>query len=157
VAAPPTEAFALAVLAGAAAWVVAATGARLPVSTTHAIVGALIGAGLLLAPTAVQWHALLPRVVIPLLASSALAYAASAVINRLTRSAPECICVDLAQPIVVHPSPTAAATVKLAGRRRDDGNAGGLPRARDRVNALSAGYQQRTLGEQRRDQLRPWT
>jgi PiT family inorganic phosphate transporter len=111
VAATPTDAFALAVLTGALVWIVVATLARLPVSTTHAIVGALIGAGLLLAPGAVKWHALLPRIVIPLLASIAFAYAVSAVTNRLTRRAPECICVDVAAPIPLAPSLTSAATV----------------------------------------------
>jgi inorganic phosphate transporter, PiT family len=44
IATPPTPAFALAVLVGAAGWVALATAMRVPVSTTHAIVGALIGA-----------------------------------------------------------------------------------------------------------------
>jgi inorganic phosphate transporter, PiT family len=110
VAATPTDAFALAVLTGALAWIVVATAARLPVSTTHAIVGALIGAELLLAPTAVRWHALLPRVVFPLLAGIVVSYALAAIINRMT-SAPERICVDVAAPIPVNPSPTGAAMV----------------------------------------------
>lgn len=78
VGATPTPAFALAVLAGVDAWVVTATLLRLPVSTTHAIVGALIGAGLLLDPKEVQWPALLTRVAIPLLASAVVAFAISA-------------------------------------------------------------------------------
>jgi len=45
---PPTNAFTLAVLVGAGAWVAIATLTRLPVSTTQAIIGALVGAGLLL-------------------------------------------------------------------------------------------------------------
>lgn len=78
VGAAPTPAFALAVLAGVDAWVAAATLLRLPVSTTHAIVGALIGAGLLLAPNEVHWSALLTRVAVPLLAGAAAAFAISA-------------------------------------------------------------------------------
>lgn len=46
VAGPPAPVFALAVLVGATAWVCFATATRSPVSTTHAILGALIGAGL---------------------------------------------------------------------------------------------------------------
>src|SRR5713101_7273992 len=49
VTAKPTPAFTLAVLVGASAWLALATATRLPVSTTHAIVGSLVGAGLLLA------------------------------------------------------------------------------------------------------------
>jgi cytochrome c biogenesis protein CcdA len=71
VTAHPSRAFALAVLVGATTWVLLATATRLPVSTTHA----LIGAGLVFAPNAVQWHALVPRLVAPLMLSVTAAYA----------------------------------------------------------------------------------
>jgi inorganic phosphate transporter, PiT family len=89
VGAAPTPEFALAVQAGVVAWVAAATLLRLPVSTTHAIVGALIGAGLLLDLTQVRWSALLTRVAVPLLVSAAAAFAISAgiaVVSRMTEA-----------------------------------------------------------------------
>src|SRR5439155_10996063 len=61
-----TPALAVAALAGAAGWVGAATLARLPVSTTHALVGALLGAGLLAAPHALRWPVLGGKVAVPL-------------------------------------------------------------------------------------------
>ncbi len=59
---------------GAGAWVALATATRLPVSTTHALIGALIGAGLLLSVSSVQFAVLATRVARPLLASIAVAY-----------------------------------------------------------------------------------
>ncbi|WP_033288074.1 inorganic phosphate transporter [Amycolatopsis jejuensis] len=66
---------------------VTATLLRLPVSTTHAIVGALIGAGLLLDPNDVRWSALLTKVAIPLLASAVVAFAISAGLTVAARVA----------------------------------------------------------------------
>lgn len=94
----PTPAFALAVIVGTAAWVGLATATRLPVSTTHAIVGALVGGGLVLGPGTVNWHALAPRVVEPLLLSVVVAYGISLVLNLLPDRVPECICVDVPSP-----------------------------------------------------------
>lgn len=70
--------FLLAVGAGAAATVLLATRVGLPISTTHALVGGLAGAGLALAPGELSWSALgggyfLPLLVSPLLAASAAA------------------------------------------------------------------------------------
>ncbi|MBP2704243.1 inorganic phosphate transporter [Microbispora sp. RL4-1S] len=74
VAAKPTDGFAIAVLAATGLWVALATWLSLPVSTTHALVGALVGAGIQLAPGAVKWGALPAKVVYPLIASIFVAY-----------------------------------------------------------------------------------
>ncbi|MFE7368455.1 inorganic phosphate transporter [Streptomyces anulatus] len=83
VSADPTPAFAASVLIGTVAWVVLATVLKLPVSTTHALVGALLGAGALFASSAVQWTSLLTKVVQPLLVSILVAFAVSAVLARI--------------------------------------------------------------------------
>ena len=93
VTATPTPAFALAVVSGAAAWVVLATVARLPVSTTHAIVGALVGAGLLLGRGAVEWQAVTARVLLPMALGIVASYLISALLASLPRRLPECVCV----------------------------------------------------------------
>lgn len=81
--------FAVAVLAGTAGWVGMATAARLPVSTTHALVGALLGASMLAAPTEVRWSSLLGKVALPLLLSAVVAYLLSSLLTlRKTPSAP---------------------------------------------------------------------
>ena len=106
VTAPPTLPFALAVLVGATVWVGFATTTRLPVSTTHAIVGALIGAGTELAPGAVNWSVLLTNVAGPLLASIGVAYVASAALSWVPFGRGECLCVEV---------PTSAPRVVSGG------------------------------------------
>ncbi|MET0647831.1 MAG: inorganic phosphate transporter [Pyrinomonadaceae bacterium] len=95
VSAKPTPEFTIAVLLGAAGWVLIATATKLPVSTTHAIVGALIGAGFIFAPGSVQASVLLWRVALPLLLSIGVSYTLSATLNYLLSAAPECTCVRL--------------------------------------------------------------
>lgn len=113
VTARPTPAFALAVLAGSAAWVALATVTRLPVSTTHAIVGALVGAGLGLAPGAIAWGNLSGRVAQPLLLSVGVAYLASFLLNVLPPGVPECVCVGV-EDIPLPPVPANPPGVTLA-------------------------------------------
>lgn len=79
---------ALATLVGAILWVAIATKISMPVSTTHAITGAIIGAGVLsLGVNHIKWGALNSRVFIPLLASPVIsiivAYFLWSIIMRL--------------------------------------------------------------------------
>jgi len=100
----PSARLALAVLAGAAGWVGLATLARLPVSTTHALVGALIGAGLLAAPDALRWPALTGKVALPMVASAVAAYLLSALLGGPARPRVE----DPGLRAVVLPVPSLA-------------------------------------------------
>lgn len=97
ISARPTAAFTLAVLCGAAGWVTVATARRLPVSTTHAIIGSLLGAGVLYAPASVEWAAVLRRLAGPLLLSIGASYVLSATLNRLSArraaASADCVCV----------------------------------------------------------------
>lgn len=95
VSAKPTAVFTLAVLIGVTSWVVIATISRLPVSTTHAIVGALVGGGLVYSAGSVNPGVLLARFALPLLLSIALSYSLSAVLNYVFRQLPQCTCVQM--------------------------------------------------------------
>jgi len=101
VSAKPTPAFILAVICGAVGWVAIATSARLPVSTTHAIIGSLFGTGLLYAPASVAWSNIAPKLALPLLLSIAISYALSARLNgifaRRNAEAGDCLCVGAEQ------------------------------------------------------------
>ncbi|SFW75178.1 inorganic phosphate transporter [Amycolatopsis australiensis] len=79
-----TDAFAVAVLAGAAFWVGLATVLRLPVSTTHALIGGMVGAGLLMSTGGVSWSAVGSKLVTPLLVSIVVAYAVTLVLTVAT-------------------------------------------------------------------------
>ena len=98
VSAKPTQAFTLAVICGTIGWVIIATVTRLPVSTTHAIIGSLLGAGLLFSPSAIAWSSLVPRLAVPLLLSIVASYALSAGLNlifaRQSVEAVDCLCFE---------------------------------------------------------------
>lgn len=112
-----TPAFFIAVLAGACGWVLFASRTGLPVSTTHAITGALTGAGLVAFGAAkFEWSFLgakfaLPLAVSPVL-SLALVYLIAWPVALLTAwYAGRCACVVAAVP--VQPSGGAAAAASL--------------------------------------------
>lgn len=103
-------AFALAVASGAAAAVLIATRVGLPISTTHSLVGGLVGAGLAGSATGVDFSQLGKAFFLPLLLSPVL----SALIGYfLYRALPkhsakqDCIC-------VVEPAPQMAADGTMA-------------------------------------------
>ena len=85
VSATPTAPFAAAVLIGTAGWVALATVFKLPVSTTHALIGSLLGAGTVFASSAVQWNAILVKLVGPLLLSVVVAYGLTVLLTTISR------------------------------------------------------------------------
>ena len=83
-AAPP--ALAGAVLFGAIAWVLVASRTGLPVSTTHALTGALVGAGLVaIGSDGLTWSAITQKIALPLLLSPVLALSLSLVLHPVIR------------------------------------------------------------------------
>lgn len=91
--------FYIAVLIGACGWVLLASRTGMPVSTTHAIIGALCGAGLIaFGRASVQWSALgmrfaVPLAISPLLSLTLVYVAAFPVLWIVSRTAARCACV----------------------------------------------------------------
>ena len=90
-------------LVGAAAWVLIATRTGLPVSTTHAIVGSLVGvAATAYGVDGVRWSALGSKIVMPLLLAPMLSMALVVLLLKVTKRfagsatapMPDCLCAD---------------------------------------------------------------
>ena len=80
-AASPSYTLAFAVAIGALAWVGIATRIALPVSTTHSIVGAIVGTGIAAHGLSnIHWSAVVEKVVKPLLISPFVGFGAAAVL-----------------------------------------------------------------------------
>src|SRR5690348_6603289 len=100
-------AFFVAVLLGAIAWVFIATFTGMPVSTTHAITGALVGAELVAFGHArLQWNFLgtkfaMPLALSPLLSMALVYVVATPVAMTLRRAANRCVCVVAGEPALV--------------------------------------------------------
>ena len=77
---------AISVLAGATGWVLLASRTGLPVSTTHALVGAIIGAGLTaIGSQGLIWPGIMKKIALPLLVSPFLALTLSVIIHPIVR------------------------------------------------------------------------
>lgn len=104
--APP---FLLAVAAGAIGWLIIATRTGLPVSTTHSLAGALVGAALVSGGShAILWGALTRKIALPLLASPlmslVLLFAILPSLRPLVRRFDRhCICVEQSDTMAVTP------------------------------------------------------
>lgn len=105
----PSGRFAFAALVGTTGWVGLATVRWLPVSTTHALVGTLIGAGLVADLAAVRWSTLAGGVAVPLFASVVLAYVLSTLLGVLVRRSR----VE-GEPRAVVPAPAVVLVVSVA-------------------------------------------
>src|SRR5438094_9917087 len=114
VAAPP--ALAGAVLVGAIAWLLVASRTGMPVSTTPALTGALLGAGLVgVGSDGLMWAAMTQNIALPLLLSPVLALSLSLVLHPVIRVIAgrwegACLC--------VMPASRALVTVDAHGNTR---------------------------------------
>ncbi len=115
-AAPPSTAFLGAVAVGAIGWLVMATRTGLPVSTTHSLVGGLVGAGVAAQGTAgVHWAAVATKVAVPLAVSPLIALALMMASYPLIgfafrRFNRYCVCVEREERVVLGAGPAAALT-----------------------------------------------
>jgi inorganic phosphate transporter, PiT family len=111
---PP--ALALAILIGAIGWVLVASRTGLPVSTTHALTGALVGAGLVsIGSQGLIWPAITGKIGLPLLLSPVLALTVSFLFHPVVRLVAErwegaCLC--------VMPASRALVTIDARGNTR---------------------------------------
>ena len=110
----------LSIALGAAIAVLAATRLGIPVSTTHALFGALVGAGLVsVGPRHLVWSALVAKFVVPPLLSPVLACLATVAMYPLVRGVLAalglerkfCVCIEtVEQPVVLRDGTLALAT-----------------------------------------------
>ncbi len=114
--APVGVSFPGAVACGAIGWLVIATLAGLPVSTTHALLGGLCGAGIAAQGVAgVLWRAVAWKVALPLAASPLLSLGLMAVLFPLIRLGFRrveryCVCLERQELALVVPEGAAALT-----------------------------------------------
>ena len=101
------NAFLLSVACGAIAWLLIANRTGLPVSTTHALTGALCGAGLaVVGASGVAWAVVARKVVLPLALSPVISLAlvlllAPVALPVFRRAHRFCVCVERREPLPV--------------------------------------------------------
>jgi PiT family inorganic phosphate transporter len=112
-----SEYFVLAVAVGAGLTVILATLTGFPISTTHALTGAIIGCGIVAVGTAINFGALGKGFILPLLFSPVLAIAVAGLFYILFRalrlatgiSKEWCICLGVEERVVAIPQPSLLA------------------------------------------------
>ncbi|MEK7671012.1 MAG: inorganic phosphate transporter [Bacteroidota bacterium] len=103
---------ALAVAAGSASWVLVASRLGWPVSTTHAIVGAIIGAGMAsVGSSGISWSGVEKKALVPLVVSPFVSFVISYYIfpfisKRFALSKEKCLCIEQCEVV---PAPSAFA------------------------------------------------
>jgi inorganic phosphate transporter, PiT family len=108
--------FPIAVAGGAIGWLVIATLAGLPVSTTHALLGGLCGAGIAAQGAsgvlwgAVAWKAALPLAVSPVLSLGLMAALFPLIRVGFRRAERYCVCLERQEMALVAPGGAAALT-----------------------------------------------
>ena len=117
-----SEYFLLAVALGAGLTVIAATVLGFPISTTHALTGAIVGGGFLASGAGVNLRALGSGFLLPLLLSPFLAVILAAALYvsfrflriHLGISKEWCICVGQAEQLIPIPQPASALSLQAA-------------------------------------------
>jgi len=118
-----SEYFVLAVALGAGLTVILATVAGFPISTTHALTGAIIGCGIVAVGSAVNFAALGEGFVLPLLLSPVLAIVIAGtfyILFRALRIATGvtkewCVCVGAEEKVIAMPQPSSAFALPSVG------------------------------------------
>lgn len=113
---PLSPTIGLAILFGAMAWVLLASRTGLPVSTTHALTGSIVGTGLAaFSGKGLLWHAIGTKIALPLLLSPMLAFALSMLLHPAIRRVAKkwdghCLC--------IMPASQALVTIDAQGSTR---------------------------------------
>jgi inorganic phosphate transporter, PiT family len=117
-----SDQFLLAVVIGAALTVIVATRFGFPISTTHSLIGAIVGGGLVAVGGAVKFSALGKGFVLPLLLSPVLAILLGGLLYFIFRSTrlalgitkEWCVCVGCDERVIALPQPASILTMRPA-------------------------------------------
>ena len=99
--------FVLSVLAGASGWVILSSKIGMPVSTTHAIVGSIVGAGIVsIGWNGIMWDSVLKKIFLPLILSPLLSFSLTFILfpfmrRPLYRIMNYCLCLESREKVLV--------------------------------------------------------
>ncbi len=142
-----TPAFAIAVAMGAALTVMIATKIGMPISTTHGLVGALTGVGIMAVGSEFNFGKLGSSFFLPLIASPFLAAIISLILYYFFTSARKrtgitkesCICVTQEQPVVIAFGVKQPTSMIISGSSTLNVKTGTIPSCSEQYNGTIAG------------------